>query len=123
MIPIELREFDLSIERSGGPREIRRYPIKFWGMSKKLTSVELISLPPFHEAYDSRLSRNRNGEKETDNSFRPKFTEHRSSLPKNRRLKFNTTQGTFSFCKMYHDSRIELLKKETTEFKINPYQF
>ena len=80
MIRNELREIDFSVGHSGGHIEIKRYQKGNWRTLIKLTSLELISLPDFHKANDSRSFIITNGQRKLTIDFYPKFSQYLLSL-------------------------------------------
>ena len=123
MPPNELREVDFSIVHSGGHIEIKGYQKGNWRTLIKLTSLELISLPDFHKANDSRSFIIRNGKRKLTIDFYPKFSQYRLSLLTYSRVRFITEQFTLLSCAEYTTVREFAKRVDATEFYNNPSEY
>ena len=105
MIPNEPKEIDFSIGHSGGHIEIKGYQKRNWGTPKKLTSLEVLSLPDSHKANDSRSFIIRNAKKKLDESFLPKILSISVKFAHLQSCKFHhRTNYAFFLCRIYHGS-------------------
>ena len=126
MLPKELSEIDFSIGHSGGHIEIKGYQEGNWRTLIKLTSLELISLPDFHKANDSRSIIIRNGKRKLTIDFYPKFSQYRLSLLTYSRVRIITKQITLFSSAEYTTAEYttEFAKRvDAAEFYNNPSEY
>ena len=89
----------------------------------ELTSLELISLPDFHKANDSRSFIIRNGKRKLTIGFYPKFSQYRLSLLTYSRVRFITEQITLFSSAEYATIREFAERVDATELSNNPSEF
>ena len=123
MLPKELSVIDLSIGHSGGHIEIRGYQEGYWRTLIKLTSLELILLPDFHKADDSRSFIIRNGKRKLTIIFYPKFSQYRLSLLTYSCVKFITKQTTLFSSAEYTTVREFAKRVDAAECCNNPSDY
>ena len=123
MLPNELRGIDFSISHSEGFIETKGYQNGNWRSLIKLTSLEMLSLPDFHAANDSRSFNIRNGKRKFTIDFYPKLSQYRLSSLTCSRVKFITEQITPFSSAEYTTVRGFAKRVDATEFNNNPSEY
>ena len=121
MIPNELREINFCTGHRRGHIEFKGFQKVNWTTLIKLTSLELVPLPDFHEAKYSRSFNIRNGKRNLTIDFYPEVSQYRVSLLTYSRISFMTEQVTL-FSSAKNTTVRQLAKKWTrlSSIKIPP---
>ena len=114
--PNELREIDFCIGHRRGYIVFKGFQKVIWATLIKLTSLELIPLPDFHNAKYSRSFSTRNGKRKLTIDFYPEVSQYRVSLLTYSRIKIMTEQITLFSSAKYTTVRQLAKRVNATEF-------